>query len=277
MSALPDHRCQLIGTPWQGVYGTRIDSARHYGRHWHATHGVGLVERGAQRSASGRGIVEAQAGDLITTNPGEVHDGQPLGGASRRWRMVYFEPGVLTAMVGDASVAADVEITRPVIQDGVLSQALQQLFDRLDEWGAESSTRGIDALACDESLAEVCALLAHRHSTCAPLHEAAADVKRVRDRLADELLDPPSLDELAAMVGLSKYQVLRRFEKTYGVPPHGWLLQQRAEQARALIRRGDSLVDAASASGFADQSHMTRVFTRQFGFTPGAWQRAGRR
>jgi AraC-like DNA-binding protein len=41
-----------------------------------------------------------------------------------------------------------------------------------------------------------------------------------------------------------------------------------------LIRRGTSLADTAAASGFADQSHMTRIFTRHFGFTPGAWQRA---
>jgi AraC-like DNA-binding protein len=34
------------------------------------------------------------------------------------------------------------------------------------------------------------------------------------------------------------------------------------------------LADTAAASGFADQSHMTRIFTRHFGFTPGAWQRA---
>jgi AraC-like DNA-binding protein len=277
MSPPPDHRSEVFATPWRGVYGTCIDSARHYGRHWHATHGVGVVERGAQRSASGRGMVEAQAGDLITTNPGEVHDGRPVGGASRRWRMVYFEPGVMAAMAGDASAAIDVEITQPVIRDAALSQALRQLFARLDAWGAESSMRGIDALACEESLVDVCALLVDHHSTSAPLHEAAADVKRVRDRLADELLEPPSLDELATMVGLSKYQVLRRFEKTYGVPPHAWLLQQRAERARALIRHGESLVDAASASGFADQSHMTRVFTRQFGFTPGAWQRTGLR
>jgi len=277
MSPPPEHRCEVFATPWRGVYGTHIDSVRHYGRHWHATHGVGVVERGAQRSASGRGMVEAQAGDLITTNPGEVHDGRPVGGASRRWRMVYFEPGVMAAMAGDASATVDVEITQPVIRDAALSQVLRQLFARLDAWGAGSSVRGIDALACEEALVDVCALLVDRHSTSAPLHEAAADVKRVRDRLADELLEPPSLDELAAMVGLSKYQVLRRFEKAYGVPPHAWLLQQRAERARALIRHGDSLVDAASASGFADQSHMTRVFTRQFGFTPGAWQRAGPR
>jgi AraC-like DNA-binding protein len=76
------------------------------------------------------------------------------------------------------------------------------------------------------------------------------------------------------MAGLGKFQLLRRFQKAYGVPPHAWLLLQRAERARALIRRGTSLADTAAASGFADQSHMTRIFTRHFGFTPGAWQRA---
>lgn len=76
------------------------------------------------------------------------------------------------------------------------------------------------------------------------------------------------------MAGISKYQVLRRFQKAYGLPPHAWLLQQRAERARRLIRDGSGLALAATSAGFADQSHMTRVFVRQFGFTPGAWRRA---
>jgi AraC-like DNA-binding protein len=58
------------------------------------------------------------------------------------------------------------------------------------------------------------------------------------------------------------------------VPPHAWLLQRRAEKARGLIRNGSSLAAAAASCGFADQSHMTRVFVRQFGFTPGAWKRS---
>ncbi len=78
---------------------------------------------------------------------------------------------------------------------------------------------------------------------------------------------------MAAMAGLSKYQVLRRFERAYGLPPHAWLLQRRAERARVLIRDGLGLAAAAASSGFSDQSHMTRVFVRQFGFTPGAWQK----
>jgi AraC-like DNA-binding protein len=76
------------------------------------------------------------------------------------------------------------------------------------------------------------------------------------------------------MAGLSKFQLLRRFEKAFGLTPHAWLLQQRAERARGLIRSGAGLAQVAAACGFADQSHMTRLFARQFGFTPGAWQQA---
>ena len=275
MTTPPDHRSQVFGTPWEGVHGTAIESARHYGRHWHSTYGLGLLEQGAQRSASGRGNVDAYAGDLIATNPGEVHDGQPLGGPSRRWRMVYFDAGVMAAMNGD--IAADVALTRPVIQDARLGVTLHRLFNRLDDWrSAAPDARRAERLACDEALAEVCGLLRDSHSTAAPSREAAADMKQVRERLADELLAPPTLAELAAMTGLSTYQVLRRFEKAYGVPPHAWLVLQRTERARHLIRSGTDLAEAAAASGFSDQSHMTRLFTRQFGFTPGAWQRAER-
>jgi AraC-like DNA-binding protein len=86
----------------------------------------------------------------------------------------------------------------------------------------------------------------------------------------------PSLLDLARLTGLSRYQVLRRFERAYGLPPHAWLLRRRAERARVLIRDGCTLAVAAVETGFADQSHMTRVFARQFGFTPGAWRRAAR-
>ena len=276
MKTPPDHRSQVFGTPWEGVHGTAMDSARHYGRHWHSTYGVGLLDHGAQSSASGRGKVDAYAGDLITTNPGEVHDGRPLGGPSRRWRMVYLDAAVMAGMLGGTAMDGSVEFTRPVLKDLRLVQTLRRLFTRLDDWRnrAASTSASAEALACEESLVEVCGLLLGGHSTAVPQPEIDGDVRLVRERLADDLLAAPMLDELAAMAGLGKFQLLRRFQKAYGVPPHAWLLLQRAERARALIRRGTSLADTAAASGFADQSHMTRIFTRHFGFTPGAWQRA---
>ena len=102
-------------------------------------------------------------------------------------------------------------------------------------------------------------------------------LQRVRDRLGDDPLNVPDLATLADSVGLSRFQLLRQFERAFGLTPFAWLLQLRAERARALIRDGLALAEAAAACGFADQSHMTRTFGRHFGYTPGAWQQAAGR
>lgn len=264
----PAHACRVLATPWPGVIATRIDSARHYGRHWHATFGIGFVERGAHRSASGRGSVDAFAGDLVATNPGEVHDGRPLGAPSRRWCTVFLEPEVFASWSGRGAEQA---IVRPVLRDDRLRAALQSLVQRLDAWQPRPAPA--DALACDESLAVVMQHLLDRHTTARPLDDATADaarIARVQERLADLSLPTPSLAELAALAGLGRFQLLRRFRSACGLPPHAWLLQQRAERARALIARGTPIAEAAAQAGFADQSHLTRVFARSFGYTPGA-------
>lgn len=276
MPAPPPHQCRVLATPWDGVYGTHIDSARRYRRHSHAVFGVGWLQQGAQTSASGRGQVQAYAGDILMCNPGEVHDGQPLGGPSRRWRMLYLEPVAMAAAMG-VHYAAALELTRPVAQDARLRLALEQLLQRLQQWSGGSASDS--ALACEESLARVCGLLTQRHTLAAqgpakPATAISPHIHQVRERIAAELLAPPTLAEMARMAGLSRFQLLRHFEKAFGLTPHAWLLQQRAERARGLIRGGAGLAQAAAACGFADQSHMTRLFTRQFGFTPGAWQRA---
>jgi AraC-like DNA-binding protein len=274
----PFHHCRVIAAPWPGIYFTHVDSARHFGKHWHAAYGLGLLEAGAHRSASGRGQVDAYAGDLLATNPGEVHDGRPLGAASRCWRMVYWDAAALAELAGSAFGTGSAQIARPVLQDSSLRSALEQLFERLE--GVHGAAAGSDALrlACDESMATVCAMLVARHASGSPARtdRADTDLSRIRDRLADAPLDAPSLAQLAALAGLSRYQLLRRFARAYGMPPHAWLLQRRAERARDLIQGGTGLAEASGVAGFADQSHMTRQFARQFGFTPGAWQRAVR-
>jgi len=248
-------------------------SGRHFGRHWHDAYGFGVLEQGAQRSGSGRGQVEAFAGQVITSNPGEVHDGSPLGGPTRRWRILSVDTAVFSSLIERSGAAA--QITRPVIDDPPLFHVLRRLFRRIERWNVHAGNRTGAALACEESLVEAAVLLVARHGT-APAHTdtPSHDLRQVRERLADAPLDAPTLAEMAQMTGLSRYQVLRRFQKTYGLSPHAWLTSRRAEHALRLIRGGKTLIDAAMASGFSDQSHMTRAFVRHYGFTPGAWRKA---
>ena len=99
----------------------------------------------------------------------------------------------------------------------------------------------------------------------------SAGVAAARERIDDDPAETLTLGDLAAGAGLSRYQFLRAFTRLTGLPPHAYLLQRRIQHARALVRSGMALADAAAASGFADQSHMTRCFARSFGLTPGSF------
>jgi AraC-like DNA-binding protein len=269
MAAAPEHQCRVLLSPWPGMYATETTSGRHYGRHSHATYGFGVLDDGAQRSSSDRRTFDAYPGDILATNPGEMHDGRPLGGPSRRWHTIYLEPGLLAGIAGGPS-AGELRINRAAFADRGLQRAVRRLIATLERW--QQCTH--DVVACEEALVQACGVLVTRHTTQRPEPAATVCLAEVRRRLADELEQPPSLAELAAAVGVSRFQLLRRFASVYGCTPHAWLTQQRAERARSLVRAGVPLSEAAAACGFADQSHMTRIFTRQFGFTPGAWQRA---
>ena len=111
-----------------GVEAVAADTARRFGRHAHEQYGIGLIERGAQKSASGRGLYEAGAGDLIMVNPGELHDGMPLGDGGRAWRMLYLEPSVVAGLMADmdgAGPATGFEFRQPAVRDPRLAACFQ--------------------------------------------------------------------------------------------------------------------------------------------------------
>jgi AraC-like DNA-binding protein len=96
-------------------------------------------------------------------------------------------------------------------------------------------------------------------------------VDRVRDFLDASIGDAVSSAALESVAGLSRYSVARHFRACLGTSPYRYIVMRRLERVRELIRRGERLVDAAAASGFADQSHMTRQFKRAYGLSPGRW------
>jgi AraC-like DNA-binding protein len=101
--------------------------------------------------------------------------------------------------------------------------------------------------------------------------------RRVTSRLLDDLAGDTSLSELAALCGLSRSYFIRAFKQTTGMPPYHWLLRQRVKHAKALLRGTTRpIAEIAVACGFADQSHLTRVFSRAFRISPAAWRRQWR-
>jgi transcriptional regulator GlxA family with amidase domain len=80
--------------------------------------------------------------------------------------------------------------------------------------------------------------------------------------------------ELARRCGLSRSHFTRAFKASLGLPPHHWLMHFRIARAKdRLATTGDSIADIAVTCGFADQSHLTRVFHDLTGTSPAAWRR----
>src|SRR6478735_3248817 len=86
-------------TTMPGVEAIEAETDHVFPRHTHEQFGIGVVRRGAHRSLSGRGMVEAGPGNVITVNPGEVHDGMPIGDQGRQWSMLYLDPDVVGDLI----------------------------------------------------------------------------------------------------------------------------------------------------------------------------------
>ena len=99
----------------------------------------------------------------------------------------------------------------------------------------------------------------------------AAD--RARELLMTRLAHPPTLQELADAVGANRFVLLRAFRRRHGVPPHAFTLRVRIERARMMLARGADISETSLELGFADQPHMSRIFKRIVGLSPGAYRR----
>lgn len=260
---------QFLPTALPGIDAMQADSQFAFGKHMHLQFGLGVIDRGAQKSISGRGTVESLPGDTITVNPGEVHDGKPLGDGGRAWRMLYLEPALVAALASEvrpSTPGAGFEFHAPNLRDARLAAQVRALFAAATRHPGHSAA----PLQVEECLLQILAGLLHPEGSG---RHAAASIATARAMMDDDPTTAWGLAQLAREAGLSRYQLVRQFAQATGFTPHAYLVQRRLHHARRLMGAGTPLAEVAAASGFADQSHLTRLFARTFGTTPHAYVR----
>lgn len=239
-----------------GVTAVTARSNRQFARHTHDQFGIGVFKAGAQSSASGRGQVWRQAGDVITVSPGEVHDGIPVSSDGRHWRMLYLDPEAMARLTGCRG-----EFVRPDLRDASLAAAMRRLFHALTGAGLTLGAQS-DLVILRQALQDN-----------PPKRQMPAPVAQAVELLRDDPAAAVKLAELAAHAGLSRFHFLRSFAKATGLSPHAYQMQARLHLARRRIVQGQPLAQVAIEAGFADQSHLTRLFQRSYSMTPGTYSR----
>lgn len=131
-----------------------------------------------------------------------------------------------------------------------------------------------------ESLANVLAVHLLRHHATArpelPVYEGGLSHRQllhVLDYIDAHLGREITLAELAALVDISQFHFGRLFKQSLGLSPYQYLLQQRVERAKALLKQSDrSIVEIALECGFNSHSHLGRKFRQLTGITPKAYR-----
>jgi AraC family transcriptional regulator len=94
-------------------------------------------------------------------------------------------------------------------------------------------------------------------------------LRRIKELVDAKIEDELSLDEMAQAVGLSTAHFARMFRKSTGETPHQFVLRQRLERAKAMLRAADArILDVAVACGFKTQQHFAQVFRGVCGISP---------
>jgi len=172
--------------------------------------------------------------------------------------------------IGQLRSARGIAFADDVVRN--LGEALVPAF----EWPETASQLFVDhvALALLSHLtafyAEQPAVLRSIRGGLAPWQE-----RRAKDMLLAHMNGKVSLVDLARECGLSRSHFARAFRATTGIPPHQWLLARRIDLAQEMLRDPRlSLEEIATRCGFTNQSHFTRVFSKQMRLSPSQWRRS---
>ncbi|NET38267.1 MAG: AraC family transcriptional regulator [Cyanothece sp. SIO1E1] len=131
-----------------------------------------------------------------------------------------------------------------------------------------------------DSLSNVLAVnLLRHHATIKPelpVYEGGLPPRQLRYVLdyIDTYLDRDiKLANLAELLDISQFHFSRLFKQSIGISPYQYLIQQRVERAKQLLKQTEqSIVDIALDCGFNSHSHLSKQFRQLTGMTPKAYR-----
>jgi len=254
-----------------GLSLMRADFTTHeYPPHMHEALVVAVTENGGSVVKSRGQVEEATPSTLFVFNPAEPHAGWM--GWSERWqyRSMYLTRGALDRVAEGLGIEEVPYFTRNTFNDRDLIEAFLAMHCALEE--------GRDVFRERELLIGTFGRLFQRHGSGRDRIKVPPTdrllLARVIERMRAQYAANLRLEDLAADVGLTTFQLIGLFKRAVGLTPHAYLTQIRLNMACRQLRRAPMLADVATAVGFYDQSALNKHFKRCYGITPLQFARA---
>lgn len=238
-----------------------------FSRHSHSEYVIGVIESGRHDVWCRGNWWHASRKAIATLAPDEPHFGG--AGSETGWSQTMFY--IPEASVRDIFDEDDKTVRSGIAFDSPFHEcpsAYAKLCLLRETLGSNS-----DPLRAEELLQDILrTVFSTFGSTTLNDQKATPDAdSRIREYLHDNHAQRISLAELCALSCSSKQMVITNFKRRFGMTPFQYLQTVRVMKARDLLRSGCGLADVSVATGFADQSHLSRNFKAILGVTPGQY------
>jgi AraC family transcriptional regulator len=214
-----------------------------------------------------------QLGDIAIIPAGISH--RCNWNTTARFGILAIEPTLLQQIGQDWVNPDKIELTPQFMSER--DDLIQSIFSALS---AELATSGIGSNLLVDSLKTTLAIhLLRNYCTTSPRLSSypdglsAAKLMLIKDYINTHLDRDLKLTELSSIAQISPYHFLRLFKKSVGIPPHQYILQQRIDRVKYLLRSSNlDIAEIALRVGFCDASHLNRCFKNSLGKIPSQWR-----
>lgn len=252
-----------------------------YQTHSHTTFSIGAVDVGQSRFSSHFSAEEKiESGSLVVIPAHIEHACNPLPDQAWSYQMMHLDADWVAGLITELDQECfDHKIA--IIPSSNFPQFAPQIIKTPDLYQAFTDLNrllfnpNISVLVKEQNLIEVFTDILLPSFAWKQL-----DLPQYYQKKLDALIhtlnfenDFISLENLSCEMGISRYAIIRLFRNNLGLTPHAYQLNQKVNQARKLLSRGEQIITVAHNLGFTDQSHFHRVFKAHTGVTPKQYQR----
>ena len=235
--------------------------------HFHEYYVIGFIEKGERCLSCRNREYIIDKGSMVVFHPGENHACVQQDHGALDYRGLHISKEKMMDLAEEVTGIRQLPgFSRNVIYDEEAACHLRSLHEMV--------MGGIGDFGKEEALLLLISVLIRKYGksfeNCIP--ECREEIEKACAFMEEHYAERLSLEQICSYVNLSKSTLLRAFTKSKGVTPYRYLETIRINEAKTLLGKGASPVEAAMKTGFSDQSHFTNYFSRFIGLAPGGYR-----
>lgn len=240
--------------------------SRNLKKHFHEEYSVIVILNGSCAAWIEENEYSLKSGDVLFISPGVVHSCIPeKGSTDLSYRMAALNRDWLENFFMNPGHFKDFTSRTFILPTAI---DVNKIFPL-----STADTSGDSIILSEDSLSDI--LLSASEIISSPSNKksiTSSETDHVVDYLKNNYMKDISLDELAEISGLSKYYLIYKFKKQYGLTPYAYLTNLRINTAKYMLKGNSPIIEVALEVGFYDQSHFTNTFNQYVGISPQSYR-----